>query len=447
MSQTATIRLFRGAEAGRRWLRRSRGRSLEPKTPSSLTRDLEERFGSGATAESAVKTILQDVAGGGDAALHRWTVELDGEHPDPLVVGPDRMAAAVEALEPGTKAALRQAADRIRRFHEAEPVESWTTDALGGLLGQRITPIRRVGVYVPGGTAPLPSSLMMAAIPARVAGVTELVAATPPPAAPAILAAGHLCGIDEVIQAGGAQAIGALAFGTESIQPVDKIIGPGGLFVTLAKRAVYGTVGIDGLAGPTETMIIADDSADPAWVAADLLAQAEHDPLASALLITTSEELAGLVENEIRRQLENLPRRGIVRESLEGQGAIILIDDLGRSVGLANEYAPEHLCLSVAEPEQLLDQITNAGGVFLGERSCEVLGDYIAGPSHIMPTGGTARFAGPLSVRDFLKTSSVIALDAITSQSLASAAARLARVEGLDGHAAAADLRAGGVDV
>lgn len=447
MSETAPIRILHDSEAGRRWLLRSRSRSITPAISPDLALDLEERFGPGTTAKSIVETIMSEVANGGDPALRRWTIELDGKEPDPLILGPDRMASAFDALDPDLQEALREAAHRIQRFHEHEPVESWTTEALGGQLGQRIMPIRRAGIYVPGGSAPLPSSLMMAAIPAQVAGVTEIVAATPPPAAPSILAAGHLCGVDEVVQAGGAQAIGALAFGTESVRPVDKIVGPGGLFVTLAKRAVYGVVGLDGLAGPTETLVIADESADPAWLAADLLAQAEHDPLASALLITTSEELAGQVQDEIRRQIGDLPRWSIVRQSLEGQGAIIIVDVLSQAVELANEYAPEHLCLSAAEPERLLGSITNAGGVFVGERSCEVLGDYIAGPSHIMPTGGTARFSGPLCVRDFLKTSSVIALDTPTSKVLAPIAARLARAEGLDAHAAAADLRAGDGDV
>ncbi len=447
MSDTAPIRLLHGVEAGRRWLRRSRGRSLAPQVSPEIAAELEQRFGPGTTPASAVEQILEEVAEDGDQALRRWTVELDREDPDALILGPDLMASAFGRLEPDLQEALTLAADRIRRFHEAEPVDSWTAASLGGRVGQRISPIRRAGVYVPGGSAPLPSSLLMAAIPAQVAGVTELVAATPPPAAPMILAAGHLCGVDELVQAGGAQAIGALAYGTESIRPVDKIVGPGGLFVTLAKRAVYGVVGLDGLAGPTETLIIAEEPADPAWLAADLLAQAEHDPLASALLITTSDSLAARVRGEIRRQIDRLPRRAIARQSLQDQGAVIVVDGLTVAVELANEYAPEHLCLSLAEPERLLNSITSAGGIFAGERSCEVLGDYAAGPSHIMPTGGTARFAGPLSVRDFMKATSLIALDNRTSKALAPAAARLARAEGLEAHAAAADLRTGDDDV
>ncbi len=284
---------------------------------------------------------------------------------------------------------------------------------MGGRLGQRVTPIERVGIYVPGGTAPLPSSLLMSVIPAQVAGVRSIMVCTPPNPHPSILAAAYLCGIDQVYQVGGAQAIAALTFGTESIPKVDKIVGAGNLFVTLAKQQVYGTVGLDGLAGPTETVVVADFSAKPAWVAADLLAQAEHDVLASAILLTPERSLAEAVQLEVARQMETLSRSEIIAQSLAVRSGIVLTPDLETACLLASDYAAEHTCLAVADPQKMAPLISNAGGLFLGEYSFEVLGDYVAGPSHVMPTGGTARFASPLNVMDFVKISSIIALDEI----------------------------------
>jgi len=281
----------------------------------------------------------------------------------------------------------------------------------------------------------------MSAIPAQVAGVAEIIVCTPPSPHATILAAAHLCGGEQVYQVGGAQAVGAMAFGTESIPNVDKIVGAGNLFVTLAKQQVYGVVGIDGLYGPTETMVIADASANPAWVAADLLAQAEHDVMASAILLTANRALAEAVQVEVARRLETLSRADIIAQSLAERGGIVLTPDLETAAALADSYAPEHLCLSVAEPQALMGKIRNAGGLFIGERSFEVLGDYVAGPSHVMPTGGTARFASPLNVLDFVKISSIIALDVETSTTLSPTAAELARVESLTAHAAAAEAR------
>ncbi|NIP18125.1 MAG: histidinol dehydrogenase, partial [Xanthomonadales bacterium] len=298
-----------------------------------------------------------------------------------------------------------------------------------------------VGVYVPGGTAPLPSSLLMSVIPAQVAGVKQIVIATPPEPAPSILAAAYLCGVQAVYQIGGAQAIAALAFGTETVQRVDKIVGAGNLFVTLAKQQLFGVVGMEGLAGPTETMVIADRSANPKWVAADLLAQAEHDVQASAILLTADLELAHAVAEEIDSQIDSLSRKEIIMASVENAGGIVLVESLDQAAQLANAYGAEHLCLSVEEPEALMAKINNAGGFFIGEHSFEVLGDYVAGPSHIMPTGGTARFASPLNVLDFVKISSVIALDADSAQSLSQIAAQLANLESLTAHAAAASAR------
>ena len=312
---------------------------------------------------------------------------------------------------------------------------------MGGQLGQRVTPIERVGVYVPGGTAPLPSSLLMSVIPAQVAGVHSILVCTPPNPHPSILAAAFLCGIDQVYQLGGAQAIAALTFGTESIQKVDKIVGAGNLFVTLAKQQVYGTVGLDGLAGPTETLVVADLSAKPAWVAADLLAQAEHDVLASAILLTPERSIAAAVQLEVAHQMENLSRSEIIAQSLAERSGIVLTPDLETACLLASDYAAEHTCLAVANPRKLASLIANAGGIFLGEHSFEVLGDYVAGPSHVMPTGGTARFASPLNVMDFVKITSIIALDEITGRTLSQVASTIAKVEGLTAHASAADFR------
>ena len=415
--------------------------------PPALLRGLERRFGARTTPEQAVARIVEEVRSGGGAALARWTAELDGvEDLDPRVHAAE-LQQALDGLPGALRRALLRSVERVREFHRRQPVASWTTHELGGTLGQRVIPIRRVGIYVPGGSAPLPSSLIMAAIPARVAGVEEVVVCTPPRPHPTILAAARLCEVDEVYQAGGAQAIAAMAHGTEAIAPVDKIVGAGNLFVTLAKRQVYGLVGIDGLAGPTETLVIADETADPAWAAADLLAQAEHDVLATAILLTPSREVAEAVQREVERRLADIDRREQVESSLTHQSGIVVTPDIETAVALANDFGAEHLCLSVADAERWAEQVTSAGGVFVGEHSCEVLGDYVAGPSHIMPTGGTARFASPVNVLDFVKISSVIALDAETSAALAPLAAEIARAESLTSHAAAADLRSGGDDV
>jgi histidinol dehydrogenase len=404
-------------------------------------------FGEPLSPEEAVKRILQDVRARGDSALREWSTRLDGFPPDaPIRVRPESLSEALEAIDPGTRAALGTAADRIREFYRRQPLTSWFTNDLGGTLGQIIRPHRRVGLYVPAGTAPLPSTVLMSAIPAQVAGVPEVVVVAPPQRgtgeiAPIILAACALVGVTEVYALGGAQAVAALAYGTGTVAPVDKIFGPGNLFVTLAKRQVFGAVGIDGLAGPTETMVIADDSARPAWVAADLLAQAEHDVLASAILLTPSRRLAEAVQVEVGRQMEDLPRADILSVSLVERSGIVVTRDLDEAADLSNLYAPEHLCLSVAEPWVLSEKITNAGGIFMGEHSFEVLGDYVAGPSHVMPTGGSARFASPLNVWDFVHIISLIALNPGTTAAIAPLAATLARAESLEAHARSAEAR------
>ena len=394
--------------------------------------------------------ILKDVRTRGDSALQDWTKRLDSLDLKPAPVSMALIQSALDSISPAQRDALEKAAARVEAFHKKQPLTSWFTNELGGTVGQIIRPIQRVGLYVPGGTAPLPSTVLMSAIPARVAGVKEIVVVAPPnrayadndvPIAPIILAACAVAGVDEVYAIGGAQAIAALAYGTETIKPVDKIFGPGNLFVTLAKRQVYGVVGIDGLAGPTETVVIADDSANLAWVAADMLAQAEHDLLASAILLTPSQTLIQKVQAEVAAQIEQRSRADIIVASLENRGGAVLTRDLAEAVDLANEYAPEHLALSVTEPWRWAEKVNNAGGVFMGEHSFEVLGDYLAGPSHVMPTGGSARFASPLNVWDFVKIVSLVALDDKTAQAVGPIAATLAQSEELDAHANAALLR------
>ncbi len=413
--------------------------------------NIEKLFGERLTAEEAVTRILKDVRMNGDTALQNWTQRLDSLDFKPAPVSKDLIQSALNSISPTQRDALEKAAARIESFHRKQPLTSWFTNDLGGTIGQIIRPLQRVGLYVPGGTAPLPSTVLMSAIPARVAGVKEIVMVTPPNRSfanagvvidPIILAACAIADVDEIYAVGGVQAIAALAYGTETIHAVDKIFGPGNLFVTLAKRQVYGVVGIDGLAGPTETVVIADEFAYPGWVAADLLAQAEHDLLASAILLTPSQSLIEKVQVEIAQQLEDRSRADIIVASLENRGGAVLTRDLDEAVQLANEYAPEHLGLSVNEPWRWVEKVNNAGGVFMGEHSFEVLGDYLAGPSHVMPTGGSARFASPLNVWDFVKIVSLIALDENTAQVIGPIAATLAQSEGLDAHANAALLRA-----
>ena len=409
-------------------------------SPLTLQRT-EEFFGKGITPPTAVEIILRSVEDEGDQAIRKWSKKIDGFEDDEIIIPKVKLKNAWDQLDPKLQKAMELAVSRIRNFHEKQPIGSWMSTDMGGELGQRVTPIESVGVYVPGGTAPLPSSVLMSVIPAQVAGVKKIYIATPPEPASSILAAAYLCGIDTIYQIGGAQAIAAFAFSTETVAKVDKIVGAGNLFVTLAKQQLFGVVGLDGLAGPTETMVIADESANPAWVAADLLAQAEHDVQASAILLTTDSNLAFAVAKALTNQLEELSRKEIIQASFKNAGGIVLVETLDQAAELANQYGAEHLCLAVNNPKLLMHRINNAGGFFLGDHSFEVLGDYIAGPSHVMPTGGTARFASPLNVLDFVKISSVIALDIPTGAQLSKTAAELADLEHLTAHAAAARAR------
>ncbi|MBK8051342.1 MAG: histidinol dehydrogenase [Anaerolineales bacterium] len=416
--------------------------------PDSLLDRTEQIFGERIQPEMAVRRILADVRERGDAALIEWSQRIDGVAPPMLLVDRRTMEAAYEQVDGAVVDALRLAARRVAAFHMRQPRSSWIHNDDEGTVGQLVRPIERVGIYIPGGTAPLPSSLIMTAVPARVAGVGQLVVISPPQRAtglphPAILVAADIAGVDAVYVAGGAQAIGALAYGTQTVGKVDKIFGPGSLFTTLAKRQVFGFVGIDGLPGPTETLVIADESANPELAAADLLAQAEHDILASAILLTPSRALAEKVQAAVMHQLEDLGRSQVIAESLARGSGIVVTASIAQAFELANAYAPEHLCLLVQDPWSHLSDVRHAGGVFLGERSFEVLGDYVAGPSHVMPTGGTARFASPINLMDFVKIVSVIGLNEQALQAIGPAAATLARAEGLTAHAAAVAYRLG----
>ncbi len=394
--------------------------------------------------EQAVRQIINEVRDRGDAALFDYTSKFDGVKLTSLEVSKDQIAGAYQEVDSELVSALKLAAERIRSFHTRQK-DSLLRESTEQGSGWLIRPLDRVGIYVPGGTAPLPSSLLMTVIPARVAGVKEVILATPPGSdgtvPPATLVAADIAGVNRIFSVGGAQAIAALAFGTESIPGVDKICGPGNIFVLLAKKILYGTVGIDGLQGPSEVLIIADETANPEYCAADLLAQAEHDPLASAILITTSKRLVDKVNREVKQQLKDLPRQAIANESLENRGMIVTVDSMNEAIELANLYAPEHLCLMIDKATSYVDQLCNAGCIIIGNKSTVVLGDYVAGPSHVLPTEGTARFGSPLNVSDFVKLSNLITVDDASLKELGQAASTIARAEGLDAHARAVEKR------
>ena len=419
--------------------------------PPSVLDGIKRIMGEPLTPSEAVARILTDVRAHGDEALKSWSEKLDGVRPAAFRVSRKEILQALNEVSEELLEALETAAQRIREFHCRQPLQPWLTQEMGGSLGQLIRPMRRVGVYVPSGSAPLPSTILMSAIPAHVAGVKEVAIVTPPQRgigriSPVTLAAAALAEVEEVYMLGGAQAIAALAYGSESIPAVDKIVGPGNLFVTLAKQQVFGTVGIDGLAGPTETLIIADDTARPDWVAADLLAQAEHDPLAAAILLTPSRPLAEAVQQMVEKRMEELNtlpggRTQILQSSLPMRSGIVVTISIEEAIALSNDYGPEHLNLVTDNPCQWVERITSAGGVFVGEHSYEVLGDYAAGPSHVMPTGGTAHFSSPLNIWDFVRTINLVALDQETARRIGKDAAKIARSEGLVSHAYAAEIR------
>jgi histidinol dehydrogenase len=394
-------------------------------------------------AEQAVREIVAEVRSGGDAALKRLTMQFDGH--DTLMVDPADILNAHEKIDPDVWESLKLARDRIERFHRHQVQDSWQTTEKGGeILGQLVRPLERVGIYVPGGKALYPSSVLMNALPAVVAGVSEIIMVSPASSEglhPLILAAADLCGITRIFQIGGAQAVAALCYGTESVPRVDKITGPGNIYVALAKKLVYGDVDIDMVAGPSEILIVSDGSGEPSWVAADLLSQAEHDEMASSMLVTTDEQFAARVFDELQAQLVQLPREAIARKSLEDHGSIIIVDDLDAAVALANQMAPEHLELFVERPWDLVDRILHAGAVFMGYHTPEPLGDYIAGPNHVLPTGGSARFSSALSVDDFIKKISLLCFTSDALETLGDDVVRLASCEHLDAHADSVAVR------
>ncbi|MCI9164428.1 MAG: histidinol dehydrogenase [Oscillospiraceae bacterium] len=413
--------------------------------PEEILARTEERR----DVSAAVSAIIETVRREGDRALRRYALELDHAQVEDLEVPPDRLDRALADLDGALRAVLEEAAENIRDFHRRQMRASLVAaERPGVVLGQKLTPIARVGLYIPGGTAAYPSTVLMNAIPAKIAGCREIVMVSPPTCGgdvnPVILAAARIAGVDRVFRCGGAQAVAALAWGTETVPRVDKITGPGSVFVAEAKRQVFGQVGIDMIAGPSEILVVADGGSDPRWVAADLLSQAEHDKNASAVLITDAPALAQAVAEELERQLADLPRQEIARASLEANGKIILTGSIPEAVAIANQLAPEHLELCVDSPFDYLDQVENAGSVFLGRHCPEALGDYLAGPNHTLPTGGSARFASPLGVDDFVKKSQFLYYTPQALQDAAGSIAALARQEGLEGHARSALARGQG---
>ena len=395
-----------------------------------------------------VKQVIADIRSRGDLALMDFTNRFDGweaKAPSDLAIPVERLKQAWEGLSAEQQQALQHAADRVKAYAEHQKMDSWQyTEADGTVLGQKVTPLDRVGLYVPGGKAAYPSSVLMNALPAKVAGVKELVMVVPTPRGEVnelVLAAAHVCGVDKVFAVGGAQAVAALAYGTESVPPVDKIVGPGNIYVATAKRTVFGQVGIDMIAGPSEILVICDGQTDPDWVAMDLFSQAEHDEDAQSILLCPDADYLKQVEASIEKLLPTMQRREIIETALRARGALIHCRDMDEAAKVSNFISPEHLELSVAEPDKYVDKIKHAGAIFMGRHTCESLGDYCAGPNHVLPTSRTARFSSPLGVYDFQKRSSLIMVSDEGSQTLGRTASILARGEGLEAHARSAEYR------
>ena len=404
--------------------------------------------GSAAVVDLAVDKILRQIRTHGDAALISLTNKFDHTEAismDDLTVDEGTLESAISSVDESVLESLRDAAHRIENYHQRQIQESWSyRDESGSLLGQKILPLARAGLYVPGGKAAYPSSVLMNAIPARVAGVKEIVMVAPTPNGvvnPVVLAAAQIAGVTQIYKIGGAQAIGAMAYGTETITKVDKIVGPGNAYVAAAKKKVFGAVGIDMIAGPSEILIICDGKTDPDWIVMDLFSQAEHDELAQSILISNDEAFLRLIQERVTVLLPEMPRKSVIKKSLEDRGAMILVKSLGEACEIANRIAPEHLELSVEEPNALLDQIENAGAIFIGKYTSEALGDYCAGPNHVLPTSGTSRFSSPLGVYDFQKRTSLIEVSEAGARGLGLIAAKLAREEGLEAHARSAEKR------
>lgn len=412
-----------------------------------LIEQLKQRSGEiDRTVTAAVSEILQNVRQYGDTSVREYTMKFDGSVPENPEISKEELDASIEQCDSDFIYALYKAADNIRDFHARQKQQSWLTPKENGvILGQRIRGLHRVGIYVPGGTAAYPSSVLMNAIPAKIAGVEEIVMVTPPrkdgTANPDILAAAKIAGVDRVFLMGGAQAVAALAYGTETVPKVDKIVGPGNIYVATAKKLLYGTVDIDMIAGPSEILIVADETANPKFLAADLMSQAEHDKMASAILLTTSFTVANKTAEELERQMQTLSRKEIISQSLDNFGAIIVCNDMDEAVRFANELAPEHLEMAVKNPLEYIGKIDNAGSVFLGHYSPEPLGDYYAGPNHVLPTSGTARFFSPLSVDSFVKKSSFIYYTEDALREAKDDIVKLADTEGLTAHANSIKVR------
>ena len=415
--------------------------NYETLEPGALLMRSMQRFDVG----EPVRNIIEDVVRRGNAALFDYSERFDRVRLSSLEVSQGEIDEAAASVSPALMEAMELAAENIRAFHSHQVRKGFTMTRSGAVMGQKITPIEKVGLYIPGGTAAYPSTVLMLAIPAKLAGCSQIVITTPPGrdgkvAAP-ILAAAKLAGVDRIFKVGGAQAIAALAYGTETVPKVDKIVGPGNAYVAEAKRQVFGRVNIDMIAGPSEILVIADGTCNPAFVAADLLSQAEHDKMASAVLVTDSMELAQAVSDEVERQLQLLPRQEIARASIENNGMILVTKDLYQAVEASNELAPEHLEICVDDPVPYLDRVRNAGSVFLGKYCPESLGDYLAGPNHTLPTSGTARFSSPLSVDDFIKKTQFSCFTPDALEAVADKIAVFARSEGLEAHARAAEIR------
>ena len=408
--------------------------------------DIFIRNDKAADITAAVEKIISDVRENGDRALREYALKFDGAVLDNLEVTEEEIEDAFAAVDPALIEVIKKAAENIREYHSKQKREVFRFERKNGvILGQKITPIENAGIYIPGGTASYPSSVLMNTIPAKIAGCRQIVMVSPPSRggtiAPVILAAAKIAGVDRIFKTGGAQAVAALAYGTESVPKVDKITGPGNAFVAEAKKQVFGKVSIDMIAGPSEILVIADGKSNPAFVAADMLSQAEHDKMATAVLVTDSRELAGKVAEELEKQLSLLPREEIARASIENNGAVIITDNLHRAVEISNELAPEHLEICTDNPFDYLDEITNAGSVFLGRFCCESLGDYLAGPNHTLPTSGTARFSSPLSVDEFIKKTQFSYFEKEALREVRDDIDIFARSEGLDAHARAATIR------
>ena len=436
------MKVVRGINEGKKALERGQLENDQNNNPA-LIKSIERVFGEKMSPMEAVAKILADVRESGDEAIRRYTKLIDGVESGTFEIDHQQILNSAANLPDDIRNALIRSASRVREFNSASMPKSWVDFERG--FGEIINPIERIGVYVPGGSASYPSTVLMTTIPARVAGVKEIVLCTPPSLDgalnPSVMAAALMGNVDRIFLIGGAQAIAAMAYGTDIVPKVDMICGPGNIFVTMAKKMVSGDVGIDGLEGPTETLVIADHTASPSFCAADLLAQAEHDELATPILVTTDENLVPKIQEELSIQAESLNRRDVALASVERTGVIVVVDSISEAVDLGNYYAPEHICLMVDQPWSIVANIHNAGGVFLGDYSPEVMGDYVAGPSHVMPTGGSARFNSYLGVNQFLRRTPVVGLDRQLALRLINTASTIARAEGLDAHARAAEIR------